>query len=502
MQSSLKPAAIFSNNMVLQRNKNIKLWGTGIDNQKVIVTLASKAVSTVVQNNAWSLEFPPMPAGGPYNMIITSKDESICYENIMIGEVWLAGGQSNMEFELCNSKNGKEVVENASDLNIRFYSVPRLSYIDDKFDEEESKNLWELCSPETCGKWSAVGYYFAKEIASKLGITIGIISCNYGGTSASAWISSETLSKDIDTKSYVDEYEKACAVQTFEDYCKELDEYNVWYEVWQKKVDSIYKENPDVLWSKVLSLAGECRWPGPLGPKSWFRAGGLYETMLKRVCPYTLKGFLYYQGESDDHKPLIYGKLLRTLITEWRRDWNDYELPFLIVQLPMFIGKEDKDRKNWPLIREHQMQTHQTIKNTGIAVTLDLGEFDNIHPLDKEPVGKRLALQAFYHLYGEEISPYGPIYKNRILHPDKIELLFNHAENGFNVNGNEIIGFEIAGEDMNFICAKAEIYGDKIFVSNSTISNPKYVRYNWTNYGPVTLFGKNGIPLAPFRTQY
>lgn len=501
MQPHLKAAAIFSNHMVLQRDKNIDVWGVGINNQEITVTLADKSVSTIVQNHKWSLELPPMPAGGPYNMTITSCSESIFYENIMLGEVWLAGGQSNMELELQNSKNGKEVVEKANNPTIRFYNVPRLSYIDDEFYKSEEENSWQVCSPETCGTWSSVGYYFANELSLELGVTIGIIGCNWGGTSASAWISRESLSKDIDTESYVKEYEDCCSSQTFDDYCKELDDYNAWYEIWQKKVDSLYKENPTILWSEVLSIAGECRWPGPMGPKSWFRPGGLYETMLQRVCPYTLRGFLYYQGESDDHKPFIYGKLLRTLISEWRRDWKNDELPFLLVQLPMFIGKEDEDKKNWAHIREHQMQIHKTIKNTGIAVILDLGEFDNIHPVDKEPVGKRLALQAFYHVYNKKILAYGPIYKHRILHSDKIELLFDYAESGFDINGDEIIGFEIAGEDKKFLYAKAENYGDKIFVFNPTITNPKYVRYNWTNFGPVTVFGKNGIPLAPFRSK-
>ena len=245
--------------------------------------------------------------------------------------------------------------------------------------------------------------------------------------------------------------------RSFEEYIEELNEYNSWYEVWQKKVEQLYAENPQILWSKVLEIAGECRWPEPLGPKSPFRASGLYETMLQRVTPYTLRGFIYYQGESDDHKPKIYGKLLTKLIEQWRNDWEDDELPFILVQLPMFIGREDIDRKNWPIIREEQMRVHKTIKNTGIAVILDCGEFDNIHPLDKETVGHRLALQAFNHVYGKEVEAYGPIYKELRYLEHGIELVFDHAEGGIQVKGDSAEGFEIAGEDKEFFRADIEI---------------------------------------------
>lgn len=190
-----------------------------------------------------------------------------------------------------------------------------------------------------------------------------------------------------------------------------------------------------MLWSEVLKVAGECLWPEPLGPKSPFRAGGLQETMLKRINPYTLRGFIYYQGESDDHKPKIYAKLLTKLIDQWRCDWEDDELPFIFVQLPMFIGKEDKDQKNWLIIREEQMKVHKTIKNTGLAVILDCGEFDNIHPLDKETVGFRLAMQALYHVYGKILKAYGPIYKEFKYIDHGIELTFENSEDGIVVKG-------------------------------------------------------------------
>nr|WP_294493993.1 sialate O-acetylesterase [uncultured Anaerosporobacter sp.] len=505
---NLKAAAVFSNHMVLQRDKSICIWGTYKSeptNNVITIELASNKTKATIHEETWSAELPPMQAGGPYIMTITDGIETITYTDIMIGEVWLAGGQSNMELKLQDSKNGKEVVSSvdpALSSKIRFYNVPQQSYFSKDFYAVEEATSWELCTPETCGTWSAVAYYFEKNLATTLDVTVGIIGCNWGGTSASVWTSKEYLEKDEDSRTYLDEYEKEYSqFNSYEEYCSAVDEYDAWYAIWQKKVEELYTADPDILWSKVQEIAGMNRWPGPIGPKAFFRPGGLYETMLSRVSPYTLRGFIYYQGEQDDCKPTIYGKMLRLLISQWRNDWKDDTLPFLLVQLPMFINQEEEDKKNWPQIREHQMITHQIIKNTGIAVIPDLGEYNNIHPLEKEEVGRRLALQAFYHVYGMEVPAYGPIYKNRIIRENSIELHFEHANDGFLVKGDSIIGFEIAGANKEYVSATATIEGNRIFVSSDEVTEPRYVRYNWTNYGPVTLYGKNGIPMSTFRTD-
>lgn len=504
-KDKLQAAAIFTDHMVLQRDKNIRIWGTGAELDIVTLVFNHMERKTTIKDGSWQLELPPMPAGGPYSMEIFTANDRITFTDIMIGEVWLAGGQSNMELKLVDSKNGKDVVANVDpslSSKIRFYNVPQLSYFNDEYEQKEREAHWELCTPKTCGSWSAVAYYFEKNLATTLDITIGVIGCNWGGTSASVWTSKEYLEKDVDSKTYLTEYEDAYnQFSDYNEYCKAVDEYDAWYEVWQKKVDELYAQDPDILWSKVQELAGMNRWPGPIGPKAFFRPAGLYETMLSRVSPYTLRGFIYYQGEQDDCKPTIYGKMLRLLIKQWRADWNDPQLPFLFVQLPMFINREEEDKKNWPIIREQQMLTHQTIKNTGIAVILDLGEYNNIHPLEKEEVGRRLALQAFYHVYHLEVSAYGPIYKDRIIMDNAIALLFDYANEGFDVKGDSIVGFEIAGENGIYVPAVATIEGNRIIVSADTIESPRYVRYNWVNYGPVTVYGKNGIPLSSFRTD-
>lgn len=499
--STFKIAAVFSNNMVLQRDKNINIWGSANKNDKITVSISNNTISTIAIEGKWQAILPSMSAGGPYILTVSDGINTKTFNNVMIGEVWLAGGQSNMELELQNSLNGKEVLANIKNVNVRFYYTQKNSYLNDEFYRNEENTSWSECTPTTAGTWSAVGYYYAKRLSEELGVTVGIIGCNWGGTSASAWMSKETLEKDIDTKTYIDEYEKAMEGKTFEQYEEELKDYESWYKQWQEKVGECYAKDSNISWSDVIEFSGESRWPEPLGPKSPYRPGGLYETMLKRVMPYSLRGFIYYQGESDDHKPKIYYKLFTKMIDQWRTDWEDDELSFLFVQLPMFKNKDDPDYKHWCLIREAQMKAHKTIKNTGIAVILDCGELNNIHPLNKKTVGERLALQAYKHTYNKNTQAYGPIYKSINYINGGIEISFEHIDGGFIVKGEKADGFEIAGEDKKFVKADIKINNEKIFISSMDISNPKYARYAWTNFSGITLFNKINIPLAPFRTS-
>lgn len=497
-------AAVFTDHMVLQRNKNINIWGCAYTATDVTVELCGKSVTTRAESGKWKVVLPPMEAGGPYELKVTdNRGGELVLRDVMIGEVWLAGGQSNMELELQNALNGKGVLQNIKDVNVRFYYTQKIAYIDDYFHFAERNSCWSIAAPDTAANYSAVGYYFARRLAAELGVTVGVIGCNWGGTSASAWMSRKMLEQDSDTKSYVDEYDKAMEDKTMEGYLAELAEYEEWYNEWQPKINEYYANTENPTWEGAQEYAGPSRWPEPLGPKSQFRPGGLYETMISRICPYTLAGFAYYQGESDDHKPDTYYKLFKALIEQWRTDWEDDSLPFMFVQLPMFMNEGDEDFKHWCKIREAQMRVHQTTANTGIAVILDKGEFNNIHPIDKEPVGERLALQALYHVYGKISADeaYGAIYKSHEYTDGGIMLTFEHAGDGFELKGEKAVGFEVAGKDKKYHTADAWFKEDKIFVRSAEVAEPVYLRYNWTNYGDVTVYSKNGIPLAPFRTS-
>jgi len=495
-------AAVFSSNMVLQRDRTVKIFGQGENDEIVTVTFLGKNYSEKVKKEKWTITLPPRAAGVGYDMTVSCRNEEKKFNNIAIGEVWLAGGQSNMEFELNRCKGGEEMLKNDENKNVRFYYTNKIACMDEHFFEMEDSSGWSEFSEENASAWSAVGYVFAKNLATDLNVTVGIIGCNWGGTSASCWMSEESLREDEELNSYLEEYHKAIEGKTENEQIKEYREYEAYAAVWDKKCAELYAKNPDTQWEEAIEICGENKWPGPMNCRNPFRPSGLYQCMLQRIMPYTLQGFLFYQAESDDHKPRIYQKLLTRMIQQWREDWEDHTLPFLMVQLPMHRYKADPDKKNWCLIREAQMNTFQTVKNTGIAVVLDCGEFNEIHPKDKVPVGERLELQALYHVYHKisEQEAFGPIYKAFEYKDLGIEFSFDYAEKGFMIKG-EAGGFEIAGEDKNYIEADVEIRGSKIFVSSVKVMNPMYARYNWINYGEVTIYGKNEIPLAPFRTS-
>lgn len=506
----LQLPAIFSNDMVLQRGKNIAIWGE-TDRVSVSLSFAGRIVDAVVQNGAFRAILPPMDAGGPYELRVRAVDDNtdgaacdeLIYQNVMMGEVWLAGGQSNMELELQNSKDGAEVVKNIHNDRLRYYYTPKVPWVGDPLYEAEADSHWELCSPETAGRWSAVGYYFAEKLAAELDVTVGIIGCNWGGTSASCWVSRETLENDKSISNYIEEYDQIVANQDPEEHIKAREAYLVYQAEFDKNVGHYYETAENPTWEEALELFGECQYPGPMGPRSEFRPCGLYETMVERIFPYALAGFLYYQGEEDDHRPYTYYELLSGLIRQWRRDWQDDTLPFLLVQLPMFQNEGEADYQNWPFVREAQMRVFQTIKNTGIAVALDQGEYANIHPVRKDIVGVRLADQALCQVYGkkQDAEVYGPIYRSYRIDGDRMILAFDYAEQGIRCTADQVTGFEIAGVDQKYYPAEASIQGSEITISSGEVARPVYARYCWTNYREVTLFGANQMPVAPFRTS-
>lgn len=496
-------AAVFSSNMVLQRGKNINVFGEGEENALVTVGLDGATASARVKDGRWLAVLPAREAADNLIMTVGCGDERREFTNIAVGEVWLAGGQSNMELELQNCKNGKEVLETDKNPNVRYYYTQKNCHMDEKFFADEKNTGWSEFNSESAKCWSAVGYFFARDLAKRLGVTVGVIGCNWGGTSASYWMSRESLEKDVELKAYLDDYDNAVAGKNEEELTKEYLDYVAYDKAWFEKSQIFYKEHPNGEWDECCAFCGPNKYPGPLCPLNPFHATALYESLFKRVCPYTIKGVIWYQGETDDSRPRAYFKLFKALIQLWRDDFADDSLPFLFVQLPMHRYKADPDWKHWCLIREAQTRVYETVKNTGIAVALDLGEFNEIHPKSKQPVGERLSLQAMYQVYGEkslEDEAFAPSYGSMLVKDGKIELSFEHAKGGFDING-EAAGFEIAGSDKKFVPAVAELCGEKIYVGAAEVSEPLYVRYLWTNWGDVHFFGKNGIPLAPFRTS-
>ncbi len=496
-------ASVFSDHCVLQRNKPIRIWGTADTDTLVQVSLNNQTATCLVTDHDWLVELPAMEAGGPYTLKIASEDKLFyCFEDIMIGEVWLAGGQSNMEYKLEQDADGSTAMAQALHTNVRFFQVPQLAYKDNYFYSVEQENHWMLPTDENLKNWSAVGYYFAANLAQKLNLTIGIIGCNWGGTSACAWQDKETLLSHDKTRVYWDEYADLIQKQEPAEYEKERADYYIWQKDWQPRMDAFYAKHPTATWEEAQAAVGLCRWPGPMGPKHEFRPCGLYETMLQRVAPYTLAGFIYYQGESDDHRPYSYYHLFKNMIGLWRREFQEEALPFLCVQLPIHHYLSDTVTDKWCPIRQAQMQLHKEGIVTGIAVTLDCGEYNNIHPTHKKEVGRRLALQALYHVYQvvSKEAAYGPILRSHKVDGNTVTLYFDHAKGGFLQTADFLTGFELADETGVFIPCKATISGENILLTAPEGFLPVHLRYFWSDYADVTLFGKNNIPVAPFHT--
>ena len=495
----LRAAQMFSNNMVLQRDKNIAVWGEGEEGRTVTVSVAGKTAGSTVKEGRWQVALPPMSAGDGFTMTVTDGEDTITFYDVAIGEVWFLGGQSNMELELQNAKDGREYLAGLNEsLPVRYYYTPKVASAEQA--EEMGRNSgWGKADPEGSKAWSAVGFHFGVKLAKELGVTVGLIGCNWGGTSASSWVDRKTLENDRRISSYIDEYDEKIRGKSLEEQKKEYDEYLEYEKNWNEKQGQILKEQPGISWDELQKLIGPNKWPGPINEFNPFRPTNMYENMVMRVCPYTIKGFLYYQGESDDHKPDSYYRLFTALIDLWREKWGDDELPFIMVQLPAFKYAADPDYKHWCKIRSAQMKAFRTVKNTGIAVIYDCGELDEIHPKDKLPVGERLCLQAEKIAYGMEADAFGPVFKSAYADGNRIIVQFDHAEKGMEVRG-EIKGFEIAGADGEFRDAAVKLDGSRAEVSAEGLEKPVFVRYNWYNYAECTVFGSNGIPLAPFST--
>lgn len=496
-------APIFTNGMVLQRSRNICIFGTGDEGTEVIGELCGFRSSCTVTNGKWKIVFPPM---GACRFVIlklydADNDNVIRIENVAIGEVWLAGGQSNMELELCNCKGGKEALENDDTKDVRYYYVPKKTIYDEDYEENMQNAKWtDFSDKDAAAHWSAVGYYFAKEMSQYLDVTVGVIGCNWGGTSASCWIQREYATGD--TKVYFDDYDAAIEGKDINQLISDYREYEKYQQRWWEKSGEYYASEGEHTWDGCLEYCmsvGPDRYPGPMAPCNPTAPGILYESMVSRVLPYTLGGVLWYQGETDETHPDAYYTLLTQLIRNWREAWGDDELPFIIGQLPMYAGGSP-DGDSWSRIREAQMRAYKTIKNTGIAVLLDCGERDDIHPKDKQPVGHRFAMQALDMVYGGCDGAFAPTLKNVIWRGDMVELQFANARGGFKVKG-EPEGFEMCGEDGVYIPVYADVSGERIFLSDDAIERPCGVRYLWKNYADIHIFSGFGLPLAPFRIK-
>ena len=530
---SFSVAAVFSDHMVLQRNRYIAIFGEAADASPVKAELFDAKGKLLCDNSCiseagrWLLQLQPQQAQTGCKLIIHCDQESRTFSDIAIGEVWLAGGQSNMEFELQNCKEGPaELADEAAGKNIRFYYTNKIGWMDDKFFEAERNTAWQTWESPSRGAWSAVAYFFAKKLAADLDCVVGLIGCNWGGTSASAWMRKEFLEEDRDLNTYLTDYAEATRGKSIELQCKEFDDYEIENAKWQEKFAKLWEKQPGITWAEAEKLLGKNPWPGPASCKNPYRPCGLYDCMVSRILPYTLEGVLWYQGESDDHKPNFYYKLFRSLIDNWRSDWKDASLPFIFVQLPVHRYEADPDYKHWPLIREAQAKAGASVRNAWLTSAFDLGQYSDIHPVAKKKLGERMEKVAMANVYQllPSLDAAAPQIEGCYPFGKQLLLTFSNAPLGFEVRedetrlqeykkmeeiqGNSVspdfTGFEISGSDGIWYPAKFATGGsdgkqNTIALCSDKVSQPLAARYGWYNYGPVTIYGKNGLPLCPFR---
>ncbi len=509
--AKFKAARIFSDNMVLQFMKPLNIFGTGVEGTEITVEITGEesAKTTVkVDNGKWLAVLPPQPPQENIELIISDGTDTVKFTNVAVGIVWLAGGQSNMEFELQNCTTGKESLDNDNP-NVRFYYTPKKSISDMDFFQFEEMHGWcEFSNKESAKAWSAIGYYFGKELSEFHDMTVGIIGCNWGGTSASAWMSREYC--DGETAIYFNEYDEAIKGKSYPQQLQDYRDYVEYHAEWERKSAEYYSTVPNPHWDGCLEYCGPNKYPGPHSPLNPMSPSVLYHSMVARVAPYTMTGVIWYQGESDDHRPDMYYKLLGQMMQCWRDTWHDEELFFIIGQLPMHRWSGEEDRQHWCVIREAQARTVRRDRFSALAVLTDCGEFSEIHPKNKQLPGHRFFLAAMSGLYDGsmlEIPPENPETYGAVWGESSVDIFFaTPVEFEIRSSDGAVHGFELAGVDGVFKPATAEICVADDMTENgiirvSGVENAVAVRYLWTNYtDDITLFDRvNGVPLAPFR---
>lgn len=500
---TLTLAAVFTDGMVLQREMPIPIWGSAPTGAEVTVTVAgATAKGRADDAGHWMVSLPPMCAGGPWTLTVCSNGEELRHEPVYCGEVWLAGGQSNMELPLKDARNGRKEVQNSANPYLHFYQPAKVTTSEEAERLEHSPNApaWKTVAPETAGDLSAVAYFAARTLSEHLNsIHIGIIVCCWGGTYAHCWIGRDELARFPEGQRRLAEYEAKIGQKSDEIFAEEQENYQKQVDAWNAKLAAHKPDDENqVNWLILHKECGLYPWPPPAGRTSFQRPGNLYDSMLSRVVPYALRGFWYYQGEQDEEWPEDYYALLTSLIRRWRQDWKDPEKPFLLLQLPMFISREDAqagDPMRWPVLRKAQAEAARTVPNVEMAVLADCGELDNIHPTDKRTPGTRLGLLALESVYHLPVVGKPPVCVKAWREGEAALLQFEHTGGGLILRGR---GFLLAGENGGFLTAYGQVVSpDTVRVTAFGVEKPTAVRYAWHSCGPAGLYGGTGLAAAP-----
>jgi sialate O-acetylesterase len=466
-QAEVRLPHLFSDGMILQQGKPIRVWGWADEGESIQIAFLNQAAAVVAKDGQFEASLDPVAAGGPYTLKINDR----VIQDVWVGEVWVCGGQSNMEWPLRASFEAEKHVAAADNPNIRLFYVPHVRS-DTPLDDVDAQ--WTPCNPETAAGFSAVGYFFGKKLAEELNVPIGLISSNWGGTPAEAWTREEVLAEN-----------------------------NILRELFtQKAVDGARHRMNILRWEAAVEEA-KAKGENPPGrPWGYWENSVLYNGMIAPLLPYAIGGAIWYQGESNAGQPEQYRELFPVMIKNWREDWRVGDFPFLLVQLAPFMAIEQQPTDPaWAYLREAQLLATKVLPNVGMAVITDVGEEQDIHPRKKEPVGQRLALLALDMKYGKDIVSSGPEFRCMEITGNKVVLHFDHVGSGLVAKDGDLKGFAIAGANRAFQWAEAKIVGDTIEVWHKDISEPVSVRYGWANFPLGNLWNEEGLPATPFRTD-
>ena len=521
-RSEVKLPAVFTDHMVLQRDTSVPVWGWAKEGEEVAVEFAGQKKSAKTDaNGKWLVKLEPLAVSEESREL---KIGEHVIKDVLVGEVWLASGQSNMGFPLSSAHNAEQALAAAGDPLLRFFSVQNATAAE---PQNDLHGKWELSDPNTAKSFSAVAYFFARELRTKLGVPVAILHSSWGGTPAQAWLSMDALRESPPFENYVKSYDAALVKhrdvlahpEKMEAYRKDLAQ-------WQKEDAPAFNDAMKA-WNagpktsaKPVPSRPEPSNPDPMDiPSPSSRPGTpsvIFNAKIAPLVGYAMRGAMWYQGEANGGGGIEYRTLLPRLIGDWRKRWAQGDFPFLVVQLAAWdMDKNPAPFHQWPWLREAQAMTIKTVPNTALAVTIDICNPADVHPKGKEPVGQRLALAARKLAYGEKsLVDSGPVFREAKVDGATMRVTFSDIGSGLIIGQSpwraegdaplpqdKLIGFSIAGEDREWHDADAKIEGDTIIVSSAAVAKPVAVRYGWANAPRCNLYNREALPAVPFRSD-
>jgi sialate O-acetylesterase len=482
--------ALFSDHMVLQQGQKNRVWGSADPGEDVIITIAGqRQTAKANEKGKWQVTLDALPVGGPYSLSITGKNK-LAIEDVLVGEVWICSGQSNMQWEVRQANDGDLEAKTAIYPKIRLISVPQVGTQE---PQDNFQGKWEVCTPETAATFSAVGYFFGRQLYQTLNVPIGLIDDAWGGSACEAWVRRDLLEKDAMYQALIARWEQTEKTYDAAKAKATADKQLADFREAAAKAKADGKPAPQPPRAAPNPLTGNAR------------PGNIYNGVLKPTIGYGIRGVIWYQGESNAGRAYQYRDLFPLMIQSWRDEWGIGDFSFYWVQLADYLAeKSEPGDSSWAELREAQTMTMSKLPNSGEAVIIDLGEGRDIHPRNKQDVAKRLARWALARDYGMSSIPYhSPQYKSMEKQGNKIVISFDYVGGGlYTFDTTNPIGFAIAGADKNFVWADAKLVGtDKIEVSSDKVADPAAVRYAWADNPVCNVYSREGLPLTPFRTD-